>query len=151
MPCIKIIITIQAASSILRVPSLKPTNKTLSDHEDPVRPWRPWRRPWRPLRLWRRPWRPWQRHIKPFLSAYVWQRWNSISLDLLMCEQNVITVRQKAEEFWFWSLKCIALAPPVVLFWWTSAQLTLTFFKYTKRGDDWLKLTPPLITYLSLG
>jgi uncharacterized protein YpmB len=44
MPCIKIIIIIiiiitiiitiiiKAASSILRLPSLKPTNKTLSDH-----------------------------------------------------------------------------------------------------------------------
>ena len=36
----------------------------------------------------------------PFLFVYAWQRWNSLSLDLVMDVQTSMTVRQIVEELW---------------------------------------------------
>ena len=36
----------------------------------------------------------------PFLFVYTWQRWNSLSLDLVMDVQTSMTVRQMVEELW---------------------------------------------------
>ena len=78
-----------------------------------------------------------------FLFAYARQHWNSLSLDLVMGQQTFMTVRQKVMSKFSIDRFSAPYCPILINF--SLVNLCLCFFKYTKFGDDWLKLTPPFV------